>query len=55
MARICLEAANTINKDLEFTMEIPEDFENGRIPTLDTDWWQMGDYQINHGYFEKAM
>ena len=55
MARICLEAANSINKDLEFTMEIPEDFENGRIPTLDTDWWQIGDYQINHGYFEKAM
>ena len=55
MARVCLEAANSINRDLEFTMETPEDFEGERLPTLDTDWWQMEVYQLNHEYFEKTM
>ena len=55
MARICLPAINSINPDLEFTAEVPEDFEDGRVPTLDTNWWQMADYTINHSYFEKAM
>ena len=55
MSRICLPAINSINKDLEFTSEVPEDFEDGRLPTLDTNWWQLEDYTISHSYFEKAM
>ena len=36
MVRICNEAMNDINKDLKFTVvEVPEDFENERLPTLD--------------------
>ena len=36
MSRECLKAMNSINPDLKFTVEIPEDFIDGRIPTLDT-------------------
>ena len=55
MARICAPAQNSINEDLEFTQEVPEDFKDNRVPTLDTTWWQMEDMTINFSYFEKAM
>ena len=35
MARICLVAMNSVNEDLKFTVETEDDFENGRLPTLD--------------------
>ena len=35
MARICLEAMNSINPDLTFTAEVEEDFKDNRLPTLD--------------------
>ena len=34
MARICLPAMNTVNKDLRFTTGTPEEFEGGRLPTI---------------------
>ena len=55
MARICAPAQNSINEDLQFTQEVPEEFENGRMPTLDTTWWQEEDQRINFSYFEKSM
>ena len=36
MSRICAPAQNSINEDLEFTQEVPEDFKDNRVPTLDT-------------------
>ena len=55
MARICLDAMNDINKDLEFTVEAPEDFPNEQLPTLDFKLWQEADKTINHSYFQKPM
>ena len=37
MARICLPAMNSINPNLKFTTEAPEDFPRNRLPTLDLD------------------
>ena len=55
MARICLEAMNSINPDLEFTVESQEDFKNEKLPTLDFAIWQEEDGIINHTYFQKEM
>ena len=35
MARLCLPALNAVNKDLTLTVEVEEDFEDKRLPTLD--------------------
>ena len=55
MARVCLEAMNSINKDLEFTVECQEEFENERLPTLDFAIWQNKDGKIEHSYYQKEM
>ena len=55
MIRLCLPVANSINKDLVFTAEKPEDFSENKLPTLDFVLWQMPDGQVNHDYFQKAM
>ena len=39
MSRLCKEAMNSINEDLTFTTEVPADFENNRLPTLDFELW----------------
>jgi hypothetical protein len=54
MARICLPAMNSVNEDLIFTTEIPEDFPLARLPTLDFLIWLVNGL-INHTYFEKEM
>jgi hypothetical protein len=35
MVRICLPAMNSVNDDLKFTTEAPEEFSKKRLPTLD--------------------
>ena len=35
MGRVCLPAINSINRDLVFTKEVPEEFEENKLPTLD--------------------
>ena len=35
MTRQCLPAINSVNKDLVFTYELPEDFKDNKLPTLD--------------------
>ena len=40
MARICQAAMNSVNKDLQFTVESPEDFPKEQLPTLDFKIWQ---------------
>ena len=55
MGRICLEAMNSINPDLEFTIETPEDFPEEKLPTLDFKLWQEPDKTINHCYYQKEV
>ena len=55
MARTCLTAMNSINCNLEFTTETPEEFENEQLPTLDFKLWQEQDNTINHSYFQKPV
>ena len=55
MARLCLPAMNAINPDLTFTVEVPSDFKDERLPTLDFSLWMSGDGQLRHSYFEKEM
>ena len=55
MARICQEAMNAVNKDLQFTVETPEDFPNEELPTLDFKIWQEQDQSIDHTYYQKPM
>ena len=42
-------------KDLNFTVETPEDFDDLRLPTLDFTLWLEKDNTLNHSYFEKSM
>ena len=55
MARICVETMNDINKNLEFTVEAPEDFNQEKLPTLDFTIWQEENKTINHSYYQKPM
>ena len=48
------KAMNSINPDLEFTIENENDFENGRLPTLAFEIWSCKE-GIRHSYFEKKM
>ena len=45
---------NSISKDLEFTMELCEDFEDQKLPTLSFSLY-LGEDGIEHTYFEKTM
>ena len=55
MARVCLEAMNSINKNLEFIVECQEDFPDQTLPTLDFKIWVDKTGKINHTYFQKNM
>ena len=45
---------NDINSDLVVTVEVPEEFENDRLPTLDSkQWLERG--LLRFIYFEKSM
>ena len=55
MARILQPVMNSINGDLVFTTELPEDFEDERLPTLDFKMWLEEDWEINHTFYGKAM
>ena len=55
MARLSLPGINSINKDLSFTTEIPEDFQDNKLPTLDFFLWLEKNGLLNWSYFQKAM
>ena len=54
---VILEVMNSINKELTFTTEIPEEFENKRLPTLDFEMWvDRGEKpRVRYSFFEKPM
>ena len=39
MKRLCLTAIHSVNTDLVFTCELPEEFEDNKLPTLDFILW----------------
>ena len=49
-----LIAMNSVNKDLEFTMELCSDFTDMKLPTLSFSLY-MGNEGIEHTYYEKSM
>ena len=55
MVRVCLPAINSINGDLVFTAEIPEEFKDNKLPTLDFFLWLERSGLLNHSYFQKSM
>ena len=55
MARVLQPAMNGINSDLVFTTELPEDFDDDRLPTLDFKMWLEDDMEINHTFYETTM
>ena len=55
MARICNPAMNTINQDLQFTVECQEEHKNEWLPTLDFAVWQEKDCALNYTYYQKDM
>ena len=55
MARLCLPAMNSVNPDLEFTVECEDDFQDKKLPTLDFTIWQDKNGKLNHGYYQKDM
>ena len=54
MGRVCIEAMQSINKDLKFTTESQENFETERLPTLDFELW-LEKGKIHHSYYQKPM
>ena len=56
MGLACMEAMNSVAEDLTFTVETEEDFENGRLQTLDFEmWFDVQEGVIKHSFFEKKM
>ena len=55
MARLCLPAINSVNPNLVFTVEIPEEFKGSKLPTLDFLLWLEKNGVLNHSYFQKLM
>ena len=54
MTRICLPVLNSMNTNLTFTSEYPEQFESSRLPTLDFELWMEGN-MIRHNNYQKPM
>ena len=44
---------NSINRDLTFTAETPDEYENGRLPTLEFELWVRKDGELDHNYFQR--
>ena len=56
MGEVCLEVMNSIEEDMQFTVESEEDFENGRLQTLDFEaWFDAQEGVVKHHFFEKKM
>ena len=55
MARVCQPALNYVNEDLTFTTEVPSEFKDNRLPTLDFTMWLGEDQKLSHAFFEKEM
>ena len=57
-SRLLLQVMNTLTPDLKFTLEVPSQFNKGRIPTLDSEWWIVREgqsQQLLYSFFCKPM
>lgn len=54
-----LAIANSINEDLEFTVDMPSQNKDGRVPMLDLEVWSQegeeGEEQLRWAFYEKPM
>ena len=55
MARQMNKAMNSILENINFTMEIPEDFEGEKLPTLDFKMWVEDKKEIRYSFYEKEV
>ena len=55
MAKESRKAMNSVYSNLNFTIETEEDFENGRLPTLDFEMWVDENQVIQHSFYEKPV
>ena len=55
MSRQCHPAMEAINPDLKFTVEIQEEYEDNKMPTLDFKSWLLRNGHLLHTYYEKPM
>ena len=53
-SKVIREIMNSVFRDINFEMEISEDFATNRLPTLDFEMW-MEENKIRYSFFEKAM
>ena len=53
IARLCVPALKSVNKDLTFTAEVASDFENKRLTTVDFKIKKDG--ELEHSYFENSI
>ena len=54
-AESLIKAMCSLMATLEFTMEIGEDFQDGKLPTLDTKIWILNGRMVLYEFFEKTM
>ena len=54
-ANILVGMMNNIFPFLSFTIELGEDFPDGKLPSLDTKVWVMDGWRILYEFFEKTM
>ena len=58
ISNLILNIMNFLTLDTKFTLELPSEFINGRIPTLDTELWisRAGDSQrLMYSFYRKPM
>ena len=54
-SRVLQMMMNSIASNLEFTIETHEDFENARLPTLDTEIWVEETGKIMYNFYKKPV
>ena len=55
MARVYHPAMESVNPDLKFTVETPDDYKDKKLPTLDFSFKQTKEGFLTHTYFQKPM
>ena len=54
-AKVLVAMMNDVFHFMNFTIELGEDFQDGKLPSLDTEIWVEDGWRVMHGFFEKTM